>query len=456
MPSSALVVPAASLLAIALLLFAVLPAYALLLTCLTILRARWRSRSKRPIDGPDARRSSSPWEGVATSLYRGRVRHSRVRPTCHAFSYPLHFAVVDLDEAPGLFGTGDVRPPPESSRRADGGAGGDGRRGALWPLSTLMRLRDVDHLKNGEGLPPSQSDKDANGVSMNASMRERIANLMWERTRGKLDVRSESKPESAHRKILLVTHLMYYGYCFNPVSFFFVLKPVQSDADDATDASESEDEDGSEEDETDYDLEAIAVEVSNTPWEEMSIYVLHPHSVDVSEHSVHSSDDIDDDTKTYRYRWRKNFHVSPFMTMDHDYDWKFWVGKERLRVRMEMFKRDDGAEGEVGKGEEKGDGGGSGTLYFAAGFDIRRAVHPTWTYPLQLAWIIARYPVYCAVIQLWIHYEAVRLLIKGVQFIPHPEGSETGASRAIAAVVRPVFKAMDWWEGWRAEKAKRP
>ena len=41
--------------------------------------------------------------------------------------------------------------------------------------------------------------------------------------------------------------------------------------------------------------------------------------------------------------------------------------------------------------------------------------------------------------------------MKGVEFIPHPKGSETGASRAIGAAMRPVFAVMDvvdvWWKG---------
>ena len=40
------------------------------------------------------------------------------------------------------------------------------------------------------------------------------------------------------------------------------------------------------------------------------------------------------------------------------------------------------------------------------------------------------------------------MLLKGVEFIPHPNGSETGASRAIAAVMKPVFRAFDVIDGW--------
>ena len=85
-------------------------------------------------------------------------------------------------------------------------------------------------------------------------------------------------------------------------------------------------------------------------------------------------------------------------------------------------------------------------LYFTAGFNIQRTIKQTsssYYFPFQLSKIILRYPIYCFVIQIWIHYEAIKLLLKGIQFIPHPEGSETSASRAIAMVMRPVFVFMD-------------
>jgi hypothetical protein len=47
-------------------------------------------------------------------------------------------------------------------------------------------------------------------------------------------------------------------------------------------------------------------------------------------------------------------------------------------------------------------------------------------------------------IQIWIHYQAALLFIKGVVYIPHPQGSETAASKTIAAVMAPFFALQDW------------
>ncbi|KAL3796905.1 hypothetical protein ACHAW5_000370 [Stephanodiscus triporus] len=450
-----LILGAVALLAIP--LFLILPAYTLTLAVITILRARCppprgvgdpSSSSTTEIDGsPSPSPPSHPWSRLETSFFRGTVFHVRHRPIAHSFKYPLHFCAVDLDESSELFGSDGVRPHPRPADDRRRGASRPDPRGSLWPLSSLMSLRDAHHLRNGEGGAGTNAD------ASSLSMRERISNLVRERTRGRLDLRSTDEDPSRRRRIVLVTHLMYYGYCFNPVSFFFVLRPKSATTRDGHGRRDEEEEE--------EDVEAVVVEVSNTPWNEMHVYVLHPESVDTVEYSAHSSmegsPDVGTDSLTHRYKWRKGFHVSPFMTMDHDYDWKFRVGRDRIWVEARMVRRkpdDAAASGADVTTRTAGDGGGDeyrdGQLFFTAGFDVRRAVRPTSTYPLQLARVILRFPSYCLMIQLWIHYEALRLLIKGVEFVPHPRGSETGASRAIAALMGPAFRAMNVIDGWRS------
>eukprot|EP00271_Cylindrocystis_brebissonii_P019801 TRINITY_DN6229_c0_g1_i1.p1 TRINITY_DN6229_c0_g1~~TRINITY_DN6229_c0_g1_i1.p1 ORF type:complete len:134 (-),score=1.29 TRINITY_DN6229_c0_g1_i1:116-517(-) len=45
----------------------------------------------------------TPVECSESLLYEGTVRHIRRRPVKHAFSYPVRFAVVDLENVPGWF-----------------------------------------------------------------------------------------------------------------------------------------------------------------------------------------------------------------------------------------------------------------------------------------------------------------------------------------------------------------
>jgi hypothetical protein len=83
--------------------------------------------------------------------------------------------------------------------------------------------------------------------------------------------------------IQLLTHLRYFGYCFNPVSFYFV-----HDADDRQ-------------------VSTIVAEVNNTPWNEQHAYVLD------------SFENLSRGNKKH-FRFSKDFHVSPFHAMEQTYD----------------------------------------------------------------------------------------------------------------------------------------
>jgi DUF1365 family protein len=306
-------------------------------------------------------------------------------------------------------------------------------------------------------------------------------NLLHERTCGKLDLLQpqSSKEESSgrRRRVVLVTHLMYYGYCFNPVSFFFVMKPISTTTTTDDDDKNNNDEEEVEEEE----LEAIVVEVSNTPWNEMYVYVLHPDSTDIIDYS---STITATKQKQHRYRWRKAFHVSPFMTMDYIYDWKFVItGKDCITVEAKMIRQcptttnhDDTLSSAAAataaatisdkgvindKDNDDKDDESNNRLYFTAGFDIHRSTpisttsttsttnkhtiyNKNYYYPIQLALIIIRYPMYCMIIQLWIHYEAIQLLLrKNVTFIPHPLGSTTFISNMIEISMIPIFAIVN-------------
>jgi len=80
--------------------------------------------------------------------------------------------------------------------------------------------------------------------------------------------------------------------------------------------------------------------------------------------------------------------------------------------------------------------------YFNAFFDI----HRTPFTPFHLCYQLIKFPIYCMIIQVWIHIEAFRLFAKGVEFIPHPEGSETGVSVLIGHMMAPFFAVKEWWE----------
>ena len=75
--------------------------------------------------------------------------------------------------------------------------------------------------------------------------------------------------------IRLLTHLRYFGYVFNPVSFYYCYR-------------------------SDGELTCIVAEITNTPWSERHAYVLAVEDARPRGRSLHWS-------------FAKAFHVSPFM-----------------------------------------------------------------------------------------------------------------------------------------------
>uniref|UniRef100_A0A7S3P491 Uncharacterized protein n=1 Tax=Amphora coffeiformis TaxID=265554 RepID=A0A7S3P491_9STRA len=359
----------------------------LTLGALTTLRQRIYRNGENTDDSDDDNNNK-------TTLLTGRVWHTRFHPVRHAFTYPLFMFGVDLDDT-------------DDERLND----------KLWPLSLIMKFSTKHHLINGEG--GSGNKNDGNGDER--PLRERIYTLIHERTSGYL------KPTRATHTVWLVTHLEYYGYCFNPVSFYYLFHRETGR------------------------MQAIVAEVSNTPWIEMYPYVLHPTSSDkVRYFRTAASNGKDDDggeegrAAITNFKFPKNFHVSPFMEMSYTYDWDFsgedkvYGGDQQqtLYVKTAMRRRQHQQQ------EQQPDGDDlqfSGTMRLqAAGLD-----------PFMLAWQLARYPSYCLIVQLWIHYEAFWLFVKGVAYQPHPQGAETAASRIIGAAMAPLFELQAWWDGQR-------
>jgi uncharacterized protein len=163
--------------------------------------------------------------------------------------------------------------------------------------------------------------------------------------------------------IRLLTHLRYFGHSFNPVSFYYCYE-----ADGTT-------------------LDVVVAEITNTPWKQRHAYVL---PVAAAERRG----------PTLCWRFGKLFHVSPFMAMDHDYAWRLLPPGESLSIHMDVLHR--GADGE-------------------RAFDATLALRRRPINTANLARILLRYPFMTTRIVAAIHWQALRLWLRGNPVHDHPE-----------------------------------
>jgi DUF1365 family protein len=158
--------------------------------------------------------------------------------------------------------------------------------------------------------------------------------------------------------IRLLTNLRYLGHCFNPVSFYYCFAP-----------------DGQR-------LEAVVAEVTNTPWGERHAYVME-------------ADPTQPAGGVLKGRMAKEFHVSPFMGMDHTYDWRLTDPAEKLIVQIDS-ERD-------------------GVHAFDATLSLDRR-------PITTR-LLLRYPAMTLRVVAQIYIHAVRLRLKHAKYFPNPTGA---------------------------------
>jgi DUF1365 family protein len=160
--------------------------------------------------------------------------------------------------------------------------------------------------------------------------------------------------------------LRYFGYVFNPVTFYYCY------------------------DESGSDVETILAEITNTPWKERHAYALPAASAQRT-------------GRVMRFQFGKEFHVSPFWPMGMRYDWRFTAPESRLHVHMENWHE--------------------GRKAFDATLTMERAEISS----ASLAGALTRYPLVTAKVTAGIYWQALRLRLKRTPFYANPRGrKETG------------------------------
>ena len=249
-----------------------------------------------------------------SSLYFGKVRHHRKSPKIHNLEYGIFMAHLFLDELKEVF---------------------KGRW--LWSINkpNLSSFKRTDYHR-----PEIESLQDA--------VRDTMTRQLGEKMSGKVSI---------------LTHLRTFGYCFNPVTFYYLW------GDDLTSPV------------------AIMTEITNTPWGERYAKCFRWKDTDMNEKS--------------EYDFRKEFHVSPFIGMDVDYDWRFQNPQET--VKIDMYLRQNNKS------------------FFSAHLHLKQKAISF----KNLSMALIRFPFMTLKVTAAIYWNALLLKLKGCPFYSHPKHLET-------------------------------
>jgi DUF1365 family protein len=243
-----------------------------------------------------------------SAIYEGTIRHRRFKPVEREFSYRIYMVYLDLDEMPEVLGIHPLwstRPrSPASFRRSD----------YLGPADRPLKQAVYDRVEKRTGARPSGP-------------------------------------------VRMLTHLRYWGVCFNPVSFYYCFDP----------AGER--------------VETVLAEVTNIPWGERHTYLVN---------TLRRPGVLEADVG-------KQLHVSPLMAMDHRYRLVFGEPGRTLPVHMESWREAE--------------------LHFDATLKGERH---EMTRGLLGRLLLTRLPMSAKVLG-GIHLEAGRTWLAGARYHPHPE-----------------------------------
>lgn len=272
---------------------------------------------------------------MQSCLYQGSVFHARREPVSHRFRYSVTMAYLDLDEASSLLR-------------------------ASWLASTLrwapLAFRADDHCLTRAGEAASDGQR-LEQVDPSAALADEVRRHVAQET-----------GQTCPGPVRLLTQLRQFGCYFSPLNLFYCFAQPADRA-----------------------PQAIVAEVSNTPWNERRLYLLHAGNRATGQ------------GRGLNFRHAKDFHVSPFMGLDATYDWRLSIPDEQLRVRIRSTS-------------------GAGPPFDAAMSLQRRP----WS-DHALAAMMLRFPISGLQTLAAIYWQALRLWHKRCPFHPHPNSIPVAA-----------------------------
>ena len=266
--------------------------------------------------------------GLHSQWLEGTIRHRRKTPVSHEFSYHTGMLALDLREWHSIT--------------------------RISPLFSLERFNWLS-LKRDDYLKPEDGD-----------LLDAVSQQVEEATGW--------QPDGA---VQLIAHPRYFGYVFNPVSFYFCY--------DAGDVPEEG-----------AVPRVILAQITNTPWKETHTYCLETER---HEPEVISGAEAEPGKtwRSERFEFSKRFHVSPFNPMNQHYRWTFSFRGSELRVHMNVLQDDEKQ------------------------FDATLVVHRTPLDRKTLHRSLRQFPLEAFKVTASIYWHALKLKLKGANFHTHPD-----------------------------------
>ena len=169
-------------------------------------------------------------------------------------------------------------------------------------------------------------------------------------------------------EVELITHPRYFGYVFNPVSFYFCYRAGECPADGVV-------------------PKVIVAQITNTPLHDRHAYCLETTGAEPNQAGW----------RTEQFGFSKRFHVSPFNGMNQHYEWTFSFRGPDLRIHMNVLEA-----------EKKH-------------FDATLVVHRTPLTRKEVHRSLRKFPLEAIKVTAGIYWHALKLKVKGAPFYTHPD-----------------------------------